>query len=436
MANVKIDLNKKIKPMKPLHGGGQPPLGGKDLIEYFHYVGEAGIPYSRLHDVGGAYGANRFVDVPNIFRDFDADENNPANYDFTYTDLLIKALVANNVEPYYRLGITIENYSHIKAFRTNPPKDFHKWARICEHIIRHYTEGWADGYNYKITYWEIWNEPEVHDQMMWSGTDEEYFELYDVASKHLKACFPHLKIGGYASCGFYAIAPRIEIDPKTNLPGTIPPKEKEKISMDFFYKFIEYIKAHNSPIDFFSWHSYADTPRTVVMDKWLHEELERQGYGNIESHLNEWEPCAKEYGTAHHSAEIAATMLALQDGYADIACVYDMRASSAPFCPLFDIRTRKPIHGYYSLVAFNILYQLGIQVECVVDNDRLYAVAASDGKNHALLLSNLSGTGQELSIEGVDLTRAKYHVIDQERLLSWSAPVSFIENNQVLLIEW
>jgi hypothetical protein len=29
----------------------------------------------------------------------------------------------------------------------------------------------------------------------------------------------------------------------------------------------------------------------------------------------------------------------------------------------------------------------------------------------------------------------RYHVIDQERLLSWSAAADKIENNQVLLIE-
>ncbi len=27
-----------------------------------------------------------------------------------------------------------------------PPKDFKKWAVICEHIIRHYDENWANGY--------------------------------------------------------------------------------------------------------------------------------------------------------------------------------------------------------------------------------------------------------------------------------------------------
>ena len=65
-----------------------------------------------------------------------------------------------------------------------------------------------------------------------------------------------------------------------------------------------------------------------------------------------------------------------------------------------------------------------------------FPVAATDGSHHALLISNLTGERQALSIEGVDLSQARYHVIDQERLLSWSPAVDFIENNSVLLIEW
>lgn len=436
MTTVKIDLNKKIKPMKPMHGGGQPPIGGKDMTEFFHYVTEAGIPFSRLHDTGGPFGSNRFVDIPNLFRDFDADETDPANYDFTFTDHLLKGMIDAGIEPYYRLGITIENQAYIKPYYTFPPKNPEKWARICEHIIRHYTEGWADGYHYNIRYWEIWNEPEVQKKMMWCGTDEEYYHLYDVTAKHLKACFPHLKIGGYASCGFYAIAPKVQIDPETNLPGTIPPSDHENNLMHFFYEFFKYIKEHNSPIDFFSWHSYADVSRVAIMDQWLHTELEKLGYGGLETHLNEWNPFPKEFGTPHHSAEVAAMMLAMQHGYADICCIYDMRTNTAPYCPLFDICTHKPIHAYYSLVAFNALYQLGTQVESVSDNARLYAVAASDGTHHALMLSNLTGEKQTLDIEGADLSRARYHIIDKERLLSWSAPIKEMENNTVVLIEW
>ena len=436
MSTISINLNNNISKMKPMHGGGQPPLGGKDMIEYFHYMTEAGIPFSRLHDVWGSFGGGRFVDVPNLFRDFDADENDPANYDFTFTDHLITALVEANVEPYYRLGITIENQAYIKPYRTSPPKDPAKWARICEHIIRHYTEGWADGFHYTIRYWEIWNEPEVGRQQMWSGTPEEFYNLYDVTAKHLKACFPHLKIGGYANCGFTAIAPRMERNPETGRVEPVPPLPIEYNTINFFLGFMEYIKAHNSPIDFFSWHSYVDVTRMVVMDKWLHGKLKEFGYEGLETHLNEWDPYAQEFGTAHHSAEVAAMMLAMQNGYVDLCCIYDMRTTNSPYCPLFDIRTHKPIHAYYAMVAFNALYQLGTQVEAVSDNERVYALAASDGTHHALMISNLSGTTQELNIEGVDLAKAKYHVIDQERLLSWSPAVSAIENNMVLLIEW
>lgn len=436
MSVIKLNLEKTVKKMKPMHAGGQPPLGGRNMIEYFHYMTEAGIPYSRLHDVYGAFGGNRFVDIPNLFRNFDADENDPANYDFTFTDYLIKALFDAKVEPYFRLGITIENQAYIKPYYTYPPKDYKKWARICEHVIMHYTEGWANGFHYDIKYWEIWNEPEVAKQQMWCGTLEEYCELYDVAAKHLKSRFPHLKIGGYASCGFYPVAPKIKYDPLTTLPGTIPSSEQEIIQMDFFFQFFKYIKEHETPIDFFSWHSYADTARVAIMDEWLHGTLKELGYEGLETHLNEWDPYAKEFGTAHHSAEVAAMMLALQCGHTDIACIYDMRTNMAPYCPLFDIRTHKPIHAYYSMVAFNCLYKLGNQVELTCDNDRLYAVAASDGEHHALMISNLTGEKQSIELEGVELKNARYYILDQERLLSWAPNANEIENNAVMLIEW
>ena len=435
MATITIFNDRSVKPMKPMHGGGQPPmLGASDC--YFHYLTEAGIPFSRLHDVGGVFGGGRFVDIPNIFRNFDADENDPANYDFTFTDILITALIKAGVEPYYRLGTTIENQAEIKAYHTVPPKDYAKWARICEHIIAHYTEGWADGFHYHIRYWEIWNEPEVQNQMMWNGTPEQYYQLYEVAAKHLKARFPHLKIGGYASCGFYAIAPVTVRDPNSpNLIGTIPPSAHEENLMTFFHGFFRHIKETGTPIDFFSWHSYADTKRVAVMDRWLHGALAEYGYENLETHLNEWNPYPYEYGTAHHSAEIAAMMIAMQHGFADILCIYDMRTNTAPYCPLFDIKTRKPIHGYYSLAAFNQLYKLGNQVESGTDTEDLYVLAASNGNRNAILISNLTGTDQKLEFAGVDLTDARYYILDQERLLSWAPNANMIPNNAVILIE-
>ena len=129
-------------------------------------------------------------------------------------------------------------------------------------------------------------------------------------------------------------------------------------------------------------------------------------------------------------------IIALQQGHTDIACIYDMRTNTAPYCPLFDIKTHKPIHAYYALVAFNLLYKLGWQVECTADTERVYALCASNGKQSAMMLTNLTGTEQALSIEGVDLTDARWHVLDQERLLSWSPTVKTLSPNDTVLVEW
>ena len=427
MATIQLNTERIVKAMKPMHGGGQPPVVSSARNTYFHYLTEAGIPYSRLHDVGGSFGGGKYVDIPNIFRNFDADENDPASYDFDFTDELLKHLVEADVEPYFRLGITIENAVKVKPYFVFPPKDYDKWARICEHIIRHYTEGWANGYHYKITYWEIWNEPD--NGQMWNGTPEEYYRLYHVAATHLKKCFPHLKVGGYASCGFYAIA-------NGGNPWSTKSPEADMHWVNYFHGFMKYIKEHGSPIDFFSWHSYAPTKNVVKMDAWLHEQLIEYGYGDLPTHLNEWDPYAGELGTGHHAAEIAAMMIAMQHGHVDLCCIYDMRISDAPYCPLFNPITCKPIHGYYAMVAFNTLYQLGSQAETVCDTDELYALAASDGRCHAMMVSNLTGAWQELHIEGVDLTGARYHVIDNERLLSWAPNAKWIAPNSVVLIEW
>lgn len=172
------------------------------------------------------------------------------------------------------------------------------------------------------------------------------------------------------------------------------------------------------------------------MEAWLHAQLVEKGYEGLETHLNEWNPFHEEYGTAHHSAEAGAMMIAMQQGHTDLCCIYDMRTNTAPYCPLFDIRTHKPLHAYYAMVAFDHLYRLGQQASLVCDCPGLYAMAATNGQQHALLLSNLSGKAQPLCIEGVDTAHARCYVLDDAHLLSWAPHARVIENNAIYLIEW
>lgn len=432
MANIKINPSVTTGKIKPMHAVGQAPLAGlgKEHFHNFHYLTEMGAPYSRLHDVRGLFGGGVFVDIPNVFRNFDADENDPASYDFTFTDALINALIEAGVEPYYRLGVTIENQAEIKAYHINPPKDYEKWARICEHIVAHHIDGWADGFHHKITYWEIWNEPDdsnvLRVSQMWTGTAEDYYRLYDVTAKHLRSVFGNrIKVGGYASCGFYAVCTEWrKTDARCNY------------YVEFFHGFLKYIKESGAPIDFFSWHSYDPTATTVLMARWVREQLDAYGFTETESHLNEWNPFSNERGTAHHSAEVAAMMLGMQNAPIDLLVFYDARITGGQYGGLFDPMDYKPWHAYYSFVAFNHLYKLENQIALECDTEGLYAVAAKRGEKAALVISNLTGKTQTLNIEGIDLSFAHYYVIDKQRLLSWAPSADKIENNAVVMIEF
>ena len=391
---LSIDFQKEVGKIKPIHGVGQPPLLGAQNHSMFHYLTEAGIPSSRLHDVGGEYGGNKFVDIPNIFRDFDADETLPESYDFAFTDTLITALMEAECEPFFRLGVTIENNLHVKAYRIFPPKDFGKWARVCEHVIRHYTEGWANGFYYDIKYFEIWNEPDdtadIPYNPMWQGTKEEYFALYVTTAKHLKKCFPHIKIGGYGCCGFYEIA------------GGICTATDHEIStqyfLDFFEEFLAYIKEKAAPLDFFSWHSYDDSiEHNVAYAKYARERLDHHGFFATENICDEWNVNYDARGTLFHAAKIAAMLLAFQKSPLDASHYYDAQCTSSIYGGLFNCLTRTPYPAYYAFTAFNRLYRMQAQIEVKGEEEGIYAVGAREETWACVVIANPTGEEKTLS---------------------------------------
>ena len=392
---MKITVSNRITgKIKPMHGVGQPPFQGTDF-SMISYLREAGIPFSRLHDVGGWFGGNLWADIPNIFRDFSADVNDPESYDFKFTDLLITALIENGVEPFFRLGVTIENFAAIKAYRIYPPADYQRWAEICEHIIRHYTEGWADGFKYNIRYWEIWNEPDNYEDpmenQMWRGTKEQYYELYGVASKHLKKCFPHLKIGGYASCGFYVLSNTFVKEANSS-----PRKE---YFIEFFDGFLDYIKKNDCPLDFFSWHSYDNIENNRVYADYARKRLDGAGYTDTETTCNEWNLSMKDRGSYKQAALVAAMMLMFQRSPLDSAMFYDARFGTSIYGSLFDPMTAKPFPAYYAFTAFNRLYKLENELEVEGACDGVYAAAAKKDGKICAVIANTTDKNMPLELE-------------------------------------
>ena len=410
---LKVDFDERVGAVKPVNGVGQPPVLGYTGFGMFRYLKEAGIPYSRLHDVGGAYGKNIFVDVPNLFRNFDADETDPANYDFAFTDLLLANLVENGVEPYFRLGVSIENRADIRAYRVLPPKDYAKWARICEHIIRHYTEGWANGFKWKISRWEIWNEPEGHEtpetNCMWRAPFSEYCRFYEVASKHLKSKFPHLMIGGYASCGFYAV---------TKSRHHVQNVGRYSHLLKSFHEFVAYVREHKCPLDFFSFHCYDDPGPAVIQNQYVRDYLDANGFASTLLSLNEWIPftAIRQPGSARQAAYIASMLAVMQNGPIDDAEIYDARCARGTYSPFFDPATGRPRKAYWVYYMFNELRMLGNAVRASSPYENVYAVASDDGHGSgAVLLANISRAAVPLRFDFDGREIVSCRVIDETR---------------------
>lgn len=377
----------KIKPMHAINNGPYSYPAQDGMKHLYKRLTEAGVPYARLHDTGGSYGGSHFVDIPNVFPDFDADPDDPSSYDFAFTDFLIGRLIASGIEPFYRLGVTIENSHRTKPYAIYPPEDNLKWAKICEGIIRHYNEGWADGFRYNIKYWEIWNEPdnepEIKDNPMWKGTAEQYFRLYETASRYLKDRFPEIKIGGYASCGFYALS-------DADFSETAKSSTRVGYFVEFFLKFLKYISEHSCPLDFFSWHSYAGIEENVRYAAYTKEKLTEYGFGGAEIIFNEWNPGIANRGKLNDAANIAAMMCAMQKTPVDMSMYYDGQMASS-YCGIFDPVKHDIFPAYYAFFAFNELYKLGGEAEVKTDGDGLYICGASDGKSAAALIVNTRG---------------------------------------------
>ena len=377
MDRIIVDFAKSTGVVKPMHSVNNGPVykfAADQRITNLDHYRAAGIPYARIHDASfeADYGAEHIVDVNMIFTDWTKDVNDPASYDFQLTDEYLRVIEFGGAKVYYRLGSKIEHWS--KKYNTLPPVDFQKWAEVCEHIIRHYTEGWADGYNMDIEYWEIWNEPDLdpddsEHKRCWGGTAKEFYELYAITHKHLKACFPHLKIGGPACAGLHE---------------------------EWLDGFFQTLKQNDIRPDFFSWHVYASTVEKVREKiRYARELLDRYGFESTESILNEWNYVKgwedeewiyslKTEKSLKGAAFIASTMCMSQYEALDNLMFYDARpcAMNSMFSTDFVFERLK---GYYPFYMFNQLYKLDHAVEVLRESADVWAVAAKGDEQNVML---------------------------------------------------
>ena len=429
MAKIKIDFNQKMGKVKPMHAVNNGPVYKFAVDQRITNIDDyraAGIPFARNHDAAfySTYGGEHTVDVHNIFTNFDADPYLPESYDFAMTDEYVKVCEFAGVRTFYRLGSKIEH--GVKKYGTLPPKDFAKWAVICEHIIRHYTEGWADGFHYDIKYWEIWNEPDLDPddsthKRCWGGTAAQFYELYCIAHKHLKTCFPHLKIGGPAVAGL------------------------RPVWLDGFFRAL---KENDIKPDFFSWHRYDKNVHTFVEKVRLARELlDKYGFSETESILNEWNYVRgwtgddwvyslKSEKNIKGACFIAAVMESCQYEPLDMLMYYDARPGGMNGLFSTD-RICDKLKGYYPFYMFNVLYKLDSAVKIDSDDSDLYACAAVGDGEAAVMLTHYSDDDEKGTIEAeVDLSgfgaergcEIEYYLLDESHDLEWVGKATYYGN--------
>ena len=129
-------------------------------------------------------------------------------------------------------------------------------------------------------------------------------------------------------------------------------------------------------------------------------------------------------------------MCAMQDSDEQMLCYYDARIGVSIYGGMFNPITYEPFCTYYSFYAFGQLYALGNQVHCTVDADNVYALAASNENERAVVISNISGEDREFTTNlPADM---KVYAIDEDNFCVETelSPSSFtIKNNQVFLIK-
>ncbi len=377
MDRITVDFAKTAGAVKPMHSVNNGPVykfAADQRITNIDHFRAAGIPYARTHDAAfySTYGGEHIVDVNFIFTDWSRDPSDPDSYDFALTDEYLRMIEAGNTKVFYRLGSKIEHWS--KKYNTLPPVDFQKWAEVCEHIIRHYTEGWANGYKMDIEYWEIWNEPDLDPddathKRCWGGTAKQFYELFCVAYKHLKACFPHLKIGGPAVAG---------------------------LKEDWINGFFDTLKENGIKPDFFSWHVYAHTVEWIQdRIQYARAILDKHGFYETESILNEWNYVKGWEGdewiyslkmekALKGSSLIASTMCMAQYEALDNLMYYDARPCGMNGLFSTDCVFER-LKGYYPFYMFNQLYRLDSAVEVERDSLDVWAAAAKGDEQNVML---------------------------------------------------
>ena len=121
-------------------------------------------------------------------------------FNFNHIDAVIDNLLEADIKPFVEIGFMPKDLAATqdKIFWWNaiisPPKEMGRWLELLEAFFKHLINRYGL-LEIRSWYFEFWNEPEV--KSFWSGTKEEFFDLYAESYTCIKAIDQEIKIGGF-----------------------------------------------------------------------------------------------------------------------------------------------------------------------------------------------------------------------------------------------
>lgn len=279
-----------------------------------------GFKYCRFHGL--------FHDDMFVYQEI----NGKAIYNWQYVDDLFDRMLDIGVKPFVELGFMPKDLSSNDSTlqfwwkaHISPPKDYAKWAALVSEFTKHCINryGLAEVLTW---YFEVWNEPNLRG--FWLGTKAQYFELYKVSVKAIKAIDQRIRVGGPSTSNFV---------PDERFDGDVEDKTKHKTLTVkdintlawrgvWIKDFLQYCKQENLPVDFVSTHPYptdwaldpmtgkgGGAVRKVNATKedliWLKKTIKDSAFPQAEIHCTEWSSSPSSRDATHDSLQAATFII-------------------------------------------------------------------------------------------------------------------------------
>lgn len=347
----------------------------------------------------------------------------PNPYSFHNADLIFDFLLSIGMKPFVELSFmprllasgpaTIFNYQG----NITPPKSYSGWAELIEHLARHLVNRYGIR---DVSTWnfEVWNEPNL--EYFWSGTQQEYFQLYEAAAKAIKSVDVCLRVGGPSTAANAWVDEMLQFCRQSGAP-------------------IDFISTHHYPTDVALGHnldmetSMSKVPRGVLANM---ARQVRQQVGKIPLYYTEWSnsPSSRDpYHDGPYSAAFIMKTIADNSGIVDLYSYWtfsdifeELNFCSTPFHGGFGLLN---IHGIPkpSYQAFRLLHLLGEERVSVMPDDPNNTVECLVTRkggtvgivlyNHHVPLAQIKAEAVHLQLNGVrGFVSAKMCRIDEEHL--------------------